>query len=90
MLMFKEGRPAVRTLRGWAIAVLNDAGAIRECGEHGWMRDRGDPHARERAFDVARQDPPTGVSPEAAAAAIAELLDSIGDTCPECPPEDVV
>jgi hypothetical protein len=45
----------------------------------------GDPHARQRAFDIARQDPPAGVSPEAAAVAIAEVLDGIGDTCPECP-----
>ena len=72
------------------MSVLIDAGAVRECGEHGWMQDRGDPHARERAFDVARQDPPAGVSPETAADAIAEILDSIGDTCPECPPENLV
>ena len=85
-----ERRPAVRTLRGRAMSVLIDAGAVRECGEHGWMQDRGDPHARERAFDVARQDPPAGISPEVAADAIAEILDSIGDTCPECPPEDLV
>jgi hypothetical protein len=90
MLMSKERRPTVRTLQGWAISVLTDAGAIRECEEHGWMQDRGDPHAREHAFDVARQDPPAGVSPEATAVAIAEILDSIGDTCPECPPEDLV
>jgi hypothetical protein len=45
MLMTKERRPAIRTLRGWAISVLNDAGAIRECEEHGWMQDRADPHA---------------------------------------------
>lgn len=87
MLMTKERRPAIRTLRGWAISVLQEAGAIRECSEHGWMQDRGDPHARERASDAARQDPPPGVSPEAAALAIDEVLDSIGDTCPECPPE---
>jgi hypothetical protein len=59
--------------------------AIRECEEHGWMLDRGDPYARERAFDIAREDPPPGVSSEAAAVAIAEVLDGIGDTCPECP-----
>ncbi|WGS20156.1 MULTISPECIES: hypothetical protein [unclassified Bradyrhizobium] len=88
MLMTKERRPAIRTLRGWAISALNEAGAIRECEEHGWMRDRADPHARDRAFDIARRDPTTGVSPEAAAVAIAEVLDSIGDTCPECPPAD--
>ena len=87
MLMTRERRSAIRTLRGWAISVLQEAGAIRECEEHGWMQDRGDPHARERAFDVARQDPPAGVSPQAAAVAIAEVLDSIGDNCPECPAE---
>jgi hypothetical protein len=87
MLMTKERRPAIRTLRGWAISVLQEANAIRECEEHGWAQDRADPHARERAFDIARQDPPAGVSPEAAAVAIAEVLDLVGDTCPECPPE---
>ena len=87
MLMTRERRSAIRTLRGWAISVLQEAGAIRECEEHGWMQDRADPHARERAFDVARQDPPAGVSPQAAAVAIAEVLDSIGDNCPECPAE---
>ncbi|MCA1358736.1 hypothetical protein I6F14_07550 [Bradyrhizobium sp. IC3069] len=57
MLMTKQRRPAIRTLRGWAINVLNEAGAIRECEEHGWIQDRADPHARERAFDIAREDP---------------------------------
>ena len=52
MLMTSERRPAIRTLRGWAIHVLQEADAIRECEEHGWMQDRADPHAR--AFDVAR------------------------------------
>jgi hypothetical protein len=56
--------------------------------DHGWMQDRGDPHARERAYDMARRDPPPGVSPQAAAVAIAEVLDGIGDTCPECLPEE--
>jgi hypothetical protein len=62
MLMTKERRSAIRTLRGWAISVLQETGAIRECEEHGWMRDRADPHARQRAFDIARQDPPSGLS----------------------------
>ena len=86
MLMTKEKRPAIRTLRGWAIGALQDAGAIRECEEHGWMRNRGDPHARDRALDIARENPPPGISPQAAAVAVAEVLESIGDTCPECPP----
>ena len=87
MLITKERRQAVRTLRGWAISVVQEAGAIRECAEHGWMRDRTDPHAREHAVDIARQDPPPGLSPDAAAAEVREVLDSIGDTCPECPPQ---
>lgn len=86
MLMTKERRPAIRTLRGWAIHLLHEAGAIHECEEHGWAKDRADPHARERAFEIARRDPPPSVSPEQAAAEVRDVLDSIGDTCPECPP----
>lgn len=88
MLTTKERRPAIRTLRGWALAVLQEAGAIHECEEHGWAQDRADPHARERAIDLARQDPPTGISAEEAVAAVRDVLDSIGDTCPECPPDE--
>ena len=88
MLMTKASRPAFRTLRGWAISVLQEAGAIRECEEHGWMQDRADPHARERAFEMARHAAPPGVSPEAVAVEIAAILESIGDTCPECPLAD--
>ena len=87
MLMTKERRPAIPTVRGWAISVLQEAGAIRECDEHGWMQDRADPHARERAFGLARQDPPAGISADEAVAEIRGVLDSIGDTCPECPQE---
>lgn len=83
-MLTKERRAPARSLCGWAISVLNEAGAIRECATHGWMQDRADPHARERAFDIARAEPPPGVSAQAAAHALAEALDSIGDTCPEC------
>jgi hypothetical protein len=87
MLMTRERRPATRTMRGWAIDVLKEAGAIRECEAHGWMQDRADPHARERAFDIARADPPAAVCPDAAEAEVHDVLNSIGDTCPNCPPE---
>ncbi|MDI4234162.1 hypothetical protein OZ411_15215 [Bradyrhizobium sp. Arg237L] len=87
MLMTWERRATIRTLRGWAISVLQEAGAVRECEEHGWMQERADPHARDRAFEIALRDPPPSVSSQAAGRAIAEVLDSIGDTCPECPPE---
>ena len=88
MLKMKERRPAFRTIEGWARLVLLEAAAILECEEHGWMRDRADPCARERALDIARGSPPFGVSPDEAAAAVEDVLGSIGDTCPECPPEE--
>jgi hypothetical protein len=84
MQMTKETPRAIRTQRGWAIHVLQEAGAIHECEEHGWAKDRADPHGRELAFDLARQDPPTGVSAADAVAEVRKVLDSIGDTCPEC------
>jgi len=52
------------------------------------MQDRADPHARERAFDVARREPPPGASRADAVAEIRDVLNSTGDTCPECPNED--
>jgi hypothetical protein len=61
---------------------------IRECEDHGWMRDRADPHARERAFAIAREEPPPGVSSEVAAVVVADVLDGIGDACPECETTD--
>ena len=87
MLTMTDRGPTMRTLRGWAVSVLQEAGAIRECDEHSWMRDRADPHARERAILIAERDPPFGVSRKQAVEAIEDLLGSIGDTCPECPPE---
>jgi hypothetical protein len=61
---------------------------VRQGEEHGWMQDRADPHAREPATEIARRDPPDGVSPDEAVAAVTDVLDSIGDTCPECPADD--
>lgn len=84
MLMFKGEKTSVPDLRGWAISVLQEARAIRECEEHGWMQDRADPHARHHAF--ARRDPPPGASPDEAVAEIRDVLASMGDTCPEWPP----
>jgi len=34
MLRTIERRRAIQTLHGWAISVLKEAGAIRECEEH--------------------------------------------------------
>jgi len=64
-LMVIEGRAAIPTLQGWVSAMLLETGAIRECAEHGWIVDSADPHARDRALVIARQDslsasPPDG------------------------------
>jgi hypothetical protein len=84
MLMTNGRRRGFRTIEGWARGILLEADAIRECEKHGWMQDRADPHARERALLIAREDPLFGLSPEQAAAAVQDVLDSIGDACPEC------
>ena len=73
MLMAKQPRPAIRTLHGWAISVLRNSGAITECEWHGWMQDRADPHARDRALEMARQDPPPGLSSHTAVAQVREV-----------------
>jgi len=43
--------------------------------------------ARERALNIARKHPPAGVFPDEAIAKVQEVLESIGDTCPGCPPD---
>ncbi|MBR0780744.1 hypothetical protein [Bradyrhizobium iriomotense] len=78
-------RKRPQTLRGWAINVLLEAGAIQECEQHGWAQDRADPHARERAIDIARHDPPNGITADEAVMEVREILASTGDICPECP-----
>ena len=78
MLMTKERRPAIRTLRGWALNVLQEAGAICEDEAHGWASDGADPHARDHAVALARQHPPDGVSADRAVVAINDVLASIG------------
>jgi hypothetical protein len=50
------------------LAGADPRAAIPECEEHGWMQDRADPHARKCALIIARQEPPSGVSPDDAAA----------------------
>jgi hypothetical protein len=75
---------AYRTIRGWAIGILLEAHAIRECDEHGHMKDRTDPHALEHAREIARHDPYPGTPVAQAVAEIDDVMTSIGDTCPEC------
>jgi hypothetical protein len=86
MQILRERRPVFRTIEGWARLVLHEAYAIHECEFHGWAKDRADPHARQHAVDIAREHPPAGLSPDEAVAEVLDVLDSIGDTCPECAP----
>jgi len=77
-------RAAYRTLRGWALGVLIEAGAVVECDDHGHRRDVADPDAWNRARERALSDPFPGTSSAASLAAIDEVMKSIGDTCPDC------
>ena len=84
MLTTTKRRQAIWTLRGWAISVLLEERVVCECEEHGWLRDRADPHARERALDITRWDLPPGRSPEQALTELLEVLELDRHTCPEC------
>jgi hypothetical protein len=83
-MLTRERRPDFKSVHRWATRLLLEAGAIHECHEHGWAKDRTDPHAREQAVRTAREEPFAGLSPEEAVAALQEVLDAVGDTCPEC------
>ncbi len=48
------------------------------------MLDCAGPCARDRAFDIAKRDPQPGITPQAAAVVIAEVMGGIGDTCADC------
>jgi hypothetical protein len=83
-MLKRDRRPPFRTVDRWAIELLLETGAIHKCEHHGWAKDRTDPHAREEALRIAREEPLAGLSPEEAAAVIHETLASVGDACPEC------
>jgi hypothetical protein len=80
----RPGRPAYRTLAGWALGTLIDHGVVSECDHHGHRKDRSDPNAWTRAREEAWRDPFPGATPEACLKAMEEIMQSVGDTCPEC------
>ena len=80
----KVGRPAYRTIAGWALSVLIEQEAVTECDHHGHRRDRSDPDAWNRAREEAWRKPFPGATPEACIVALEEVMRSIGDTCPDC------
>jgi hypothetical protein len=77
-------RPAYRTLQGWALGTLVDQGAVTECDDHGHRKDQSDPDAWTRARAEAWAFPFPGATPEACLKALDEVMQSIGDTCPDC------
>jgi hypothetical protein len=82
--MLTRERPDFRTVDRWAIKILLEAGAIHECDQHGWAKDRADPHSQEEALRLARDEPLPGLSSEEPVAAVRGVLDAVGDICPEC------
>jgi hypothetical protein len=82
--VIEKRREPFRTLRGWAIGLLLETGAIRECVDHSHLCDATDPDAWRRARQIASSDPFKGASPAEAVAMIEDIMASIGDTCPEC------
>ena len=82
--MLTRERPDFKTIDRWAIRILLETGAIHECDEHGWAKDRTDAHARDEALRHARDEPLPGLSEEEAVGAVCGVLDAIGDACPEC------
>jgi hypothetical protein len=83
-LPLQTARPTYRTLEGWAVGLLLEQHAIRECEEHGHMRDRTDPEAWNRAREAARHSPFPGTSPAVSVNALDDIMRSTGDSCPDC------
>jgi len=73
-----------RSLRGWAIGLLLETGALRECVDHSHLCDATDPDAWRRARRIASEHPFKGASPAEAVAAVEDIMRSVGDSCPEC------
>jgi hypothetical protein len=83
-MLTTERCPDFKMVDRWAIQVLHEAGAIHECDQHGWAKDRTDPHARTEALRIARDEPLAGLSPDEAVRTVKEVLETVGDTCLEC------
>jgi hypothetical protein len=80
----KPRREAFRTLHGWALGLLVETGAVWECPYHGHIIDGTDPDAWRAAREIASGEPFRGATPAEAVAALNDVMQSIGDRCPEC------
>jgi hypothetical protein len=77
-------RAGYRTLEGWALGTLIENRAVTECDDHGHRRDKADPDALNHAREEAWRNPFPGQTPEAGLLALDEIMQSIGDSCPNC------
>jgi hypothetical protein len=77
-------REAYHTLEGWALGTLIENHAVAECSEHGHRRDKTDPDAWNHAREEACRNPFPGKTPETCLAALDQVMESIGDSCPNC------
>ena len=75
---------AYRTLHGWALGTLIEQHAVSECSDHGHRKNKSDPEAWGHAMEVAQQHPFPGASPQQCIAEMEEIMQSIGDSCPDC------
>lgn len=84
MSSVSKTRSPFRSADGWALGLLIEAGAVRECPDHGHMKDRSDIHAWYEALEHAREDPFPGLSADQATELVKQIWRSVSDTCPEC------
>ena len=80
----KKKHATAGSIEQLAIGLLLECHAIRECPDHGHMRDNTDPGAVRKACEIAKTYPFRGATPDESIAAIDEALKWIGDTCPGC------
>jgi hypothetical protein len=80
-MLTKERRADFRTVDPWLLEV----GGIHKCDQHGWAKVRTDPHVREEALRIAREEPLAGFLSEEAVAAVREVLESVGGPARSAP-----
>jgi hypothetical protein len=80
----EKRREPYRSLRGWAVGLLLETGALRECVDHSHLCDATDPDAWRLARQIASRHPFKDASPAEAVAMVEDIMRSVGDACPEC------
>ena len=79
------GRPAYRTLEGWALGVLMEQHAVTECEHHGHRKDRIGPGCLEPGARGSLAEPVSRAPRRRLVSRLLEdVMRSIGDSCPDC------